>query len=504
MAARTFKFGMARRSLRSSAAAAVAATLLFAACSSADGGGAGTQADDTGPDAGSDIETTIGAEDADASSGAPAIPRQRFRYPPAPTAPEADEQSDADALEAIATIRQFIPTGSLDVAALVSLGETGDVRHAWYLADLLPYVIGVDEQRVVDTFEQLSGVSLADDPESATSPRSSIANHLIAWDTPAYPGYQADKGALFTLLEPAWEPFFADADADIDWRHLSWGGVFIDDRALGDSETCPGGCIPSLDDPATTDAAGGSWYPDDRIVFGLVEGNAALAFPKNIAEIHEMFNFTLADRRFGLPYCTLCGSAQAYYTDNSGADEQPILRTSGLLNRSNKVMYDLVSKSVFDTFTGDAVSGPLQDAGVTLDEATLVRSTWGEWKQAHPETQIIAEDGGIGRSYELDPLDGRDDDGPIFPIGDADARLDVQELVVGVITDDGTPIAFPSAQASSILAEGGEVELGGVRLEPVGGGLRAVDAATGDEIAAHEAFWFAWSQFHPETELFVG
>ena len=158
---------------------------------------------------------------------------------------------------------------------------------------------------------------------------------------------------------------------------------------------------------------------------------------------------------------------------------------------------------MFDTFTGDAISGPLKDAEIALEETTLVRSTWGEWKEAYPDTRIIAEDGGVDRSYPLDPLDGRDDGGPIFAIGDADGRLDVQELVVGVITEDGTPVAFPSAQASSILVKGGEVELAGVRLEAVGDGLRAVDSVTGDEIAAHEAFWFAWSQFHPETELFV-
>ncbi len=238
-------------------------------------------------------------------------------------------------------------------------------------------------------------------------------------------------------------------------------------------------------------------------MFGLVEGDEALAFPNNIAETHEMFNFTPGGRRFGLPYCTLCGSAQAYYTDNSGAAAQPVLRTTGLSSRSNKVMYDLVTQSVFDTFTGAAVSGPLQDAGIVLEESTVVRSTWGEWKTAHPNTQIIAEDGGIGRSYELDPLGGRDDNGPIFPIGDADARLDAQELVVGVIADDGTPVAFPSGQASAIIAAGGVVKLGGVRLESVGDGLRAVDVVTGDERAAHEAFWFAWSQFHPDTELFI-
>jgi hypothetical protein len=213
----------------------------------------------------------------------------------------------------------------------------------------------------------------------------------------------------------------------------------------------------------------------------------------------------LGERRFGIPYCTLCGSAQAYRTDDAvalgGADDVPVLRTSGLLSRSNKVMYDLRTQSVFDTFTGAAVSGPLQEQGIVLDETTVLRTTWGEWKAAHPDTTIIAEDGGIGRSYSLDPLQGRDDNGPIFPIGPADDRLDVQELVVGVITDAGTPIAFPADAARAALAAGDTVEVAGVELIDDGGGLRAVDQATGESIPSHEAFWFAWSQFHPRTEL---
>jgi hypothetical protein len=165
------------------------------------------------------------------------------------------------------------------------------------------------------------------------------------------------------------------------------------------------------------------------------------------------------------------------------------------------VMYDLLSESVFDTFTGAAVSGPLQDAGVVLDETTVVRSTWSEWKREHPDTQIIAEDGGIGRSYQLDPLGGRDDDGPIFPIGDLDQRLGVQDFVVGVLLEDGTALAFPSEEASAAFNAGDPVELEGVELQQSGDGLIAVDAESGEQITAHEAFWFAWSQFHPGTLL---
>jgi hypothetical protein len=462
------------------AAVAAAGVLLLAACAGA--------SDDTAsaPSAGDTARST-------------------FRYPPAPPAPSSDEPSPTAARTAIEEIRQRLDADAqLDVDAVGELARSGDVRHAWFVSDLMRFFGGGEREALTGAFEQLTATSLADDPDSERSVWQSATNHLIAWDTTDYPEYRVDKSGIFLLIEARWEPFFGDADSDIDWRYLSWGGVLIDDRDLGDTAPCDRGCIPALDDPATTGAAGGDWYPDDAIVFGLVEGDEALAIPKNIAEIHEMFNLTLGDRRFGIPYCTLCGSAQAYRTDaavDQGAVDVPVLRTSGLLSRSNKVMYDLRTDSVFDTFTGAAVSGPLQDAGVVLEEVTVVRTTWGEWKAEHPDTRIIAEDGGIGRSYPLDPLQGRDDDGPIFPIGAADDRLAVQELVVGVITADGTPVAFPADASRAALESGGDVVEAGVELVGDGGGLRALDTATGEPLAAHESFWFAWSQFHPSTEL---
>jgi hypothetical protein len=304
-------------------------------------------------------------------------------------------------------------------------------------------------------------------------------------------------------LEPRWEPFFADRDSAIDWRLLSWGGVLIDDRPEGDPDPCPRGCIPALDDPALTAAEQGDWYRDDRSVFGVVVGGEVVAFPKNIMEVHEMVNITIGGRRLGIPYCTLCGSAQAYLLDSvpTGVG-RPVLRTSGLLSRSNKVMYDLNTRSVLDTFTGRALSGPLQDAGVVLDQATVVTSSWGAWKKAHPHTKIVAEDGGIGREYEDDPLGGRDDDGPIFPVGDVDPRLPVQTQIVGVIAPGGEPVAFPADEARDALAGGREVAAGGVELVADGGGMRARSRG-GKELPTHQAFWFAWSQFHPGTTLWT-
>ncbi len=424
-----------------------------------------------------------------------------FAFPPAPAVPEGPP--DPELAAAIDTVFGDLING-IDVAALDTIGDSGDPRAAWLLSDLVRF-IGPGEERTAALagFEELTGAVLGDDPVAARSPWQSMTDHLLAWDLPALDGYREWKGQLFTLVEPKWRPFFEDDAAAIDWRPVSWGGVLLDDRPLGTATPCPLGCIPALDDPAVTDAVGGDWYPDREVVFGVVVGGEARAYPKNIMEVHEMVNDTLGGRRIGIPYCTLCGSAQAYLTDSvPDGVATPVLRTSGLLSRSNKVMFDLVTFSVFDTFTGVAISGPLHDVGVELEQTSVVASTWQAWKEAHPDTTIVAEDGGIGREYPADPLEGRDDDGAIFPIGDVDPRLQAQRKVLGVIADDGTAIAFPVADAKFTLEAGGTVGLLGVEVVTDGSGLRA-RRADGSDVVGHEAFWFAWSQFHPDTVVWA-
>lgn len=443
----------------------------------------------TGP---GDAETTSSTTPA----GKPPVTTTAPAVPPAPPVPEGPfDDEPAESLEAL-----MLSLGtSVDRDAIDRIGESGDVRAAWVLADILRFIqIGPSAESAVAAIEELTGVRL--EPGAPGSEWVAATNLLMTWDVAAPPDYLDYKRRVFTLVEPRWEPFFVE-NAEVDWRLVSWGGVFIDDRPTGDDSLCSRGCIPALDNPAVTAAADGSWYPDSAIVFGVVVNDEARAYPKNMMEIHEMVNDMLGGRRLGIPYCTLCGSAQAYLTDEVPAGiEPPLLRTSGLLIRSNKMMFDLTTYSLIDTFRGTAVSGPLGQAELQLQQVSVITSTWGEWKESHPETTILARDGGIGRAYASDPLGGRDAGGPIFPIGSVDARLPVQTQVVGVETPDGRFVAFPVDQARAALANGENVTLGGVRLVPDGGGFRA-ELSGGGEVAAHQSFWFAWSQFHPQTLL---
>jgi hypothetical protein len=380
-----------------------------------------------------------------------------------------------------------------ELTALSTLQNSGDPRVVWPISDIMRFIRAPESANLLRAVaEELMGISF-----SPVSAWGEIVNHLIAWDIPAPTDYLKYKRIIFTLVSEDWAPFFEDG-ADIDYRMWSWGGVAIDKRPFDQTDE-PCNCIPAADNPKTTNAAGGDWYDDDRFVFGVEINGEARAYPRNIMEIREMVNDTLGGRDIAMPYCTLCGSAQVFFTDvlPEGV-ERPIFRTSGLLSRSNKVMYDLNTFSVFDTFLGTALTGPLAEIGVQLEQAGVVTTTWGEWKALHPETTILAEELALGRDSDL--LHTRDADGPIFPIGDVDPRLPVQEPVLGVIAESGTPVAFHVASARSVLIEGGSIQVENIILRLAGGGVRAVDV-DGSDLGGHQAFWFAWSQFYPDTAL---
>ena len=378
--------------------------------------------------------------------------------------------------------------------AVAAIGRSGDPRLAWIISDMLRFAAGQQPQQALT----LAASGLLGKTFDVNNAWRDITNHLLAWNIPAPPDYLNYKRAIFTLNVPGWDELFVEGD--IDWRLVSWGGVLIDNRAYDKTDDgC--NCIPAADNPAVSSAEDAAWLKDSDIVFGIEINGEARAYPRQIMEVREMVNDTLGGRNLGIPYCTLCGAAQAFYTDELPSDiERPVLRTSGLLSRSNKVMYDLKTHSIFDTFLGRAVTGPLAEKKLALEQVSVVTSDWGSWKREHPNTTVLLERYALGRNPDF--RNGRDANGPIFPVGDVDPRLPVQEDVIGVITASGKPVAFPRVAAFVVLNRGDKVEFENIRLEIDSGGIKAVDIS-GSDPGSHQAFWFAWSQFYPQTELWM-
>lgn len=380
-------------------------------------------------------------------------------------------------------------------AALGEIAASGDPRIAWVISDMMRFTWRPE----FDTALADAAATLLDIELQTPQRWGEVTDHLMAWDIPAYPGYLDTKRAIFTQFVPGWERIFVEGD--IDWRLVSWGGVLIDDRPY-DTTDEPCNCIPAADNPEVISADEATWLDDDDIVFGIAVNGAYRAYPRQIMEVREMVNDTLGGRDLGIPYCTLCGAAQAYFTDGLPAGiTRPILRTTGLLIRSNKVMYDINTYSVFDTFLGTAVTGPLAEKGLQLEQTAVVTTDWGTWKATHPETTVLVEALALGRDFDF--RNGRDANGPIFPVGDVDPRLSVHEDVIGVVTSSGVPVAFQRSAALLALRAGAEVTYENVQLILDAGGIRVVDA-DGAALGSHQAFWFAWSQFHDDTVLWTG
>lgn len=427
---------------------------------------AGCSTDD--PPVGRDVQT-------------PAVASDLPDRPDVPDGPLADDVEEE--LDALLSELTFLSQGDTTL-----LGDSGDVRIAWVLVDLLRFHQTPEHRPLETALAKLTGVEI--DGGVAWVAYSDL---LLAWDIPAPPGYFARKREIYLATEPGWDPFF-DPDGEIDWREVTWGGVSRDG-------------IDALVDPVAIPAADADWLPDDDVVFGAVIDGEARAYPRRILEVHEMANDTLGDWKVALSYCTLCGSPILYAVDDVEEVDEPLeLRTSGLLRRANKLMYDVQTESLFDQFRGRALTGPLGDAGIALTPLPLVVTTWVEWRNEHPGTSVIdiPEKRGRDRGFELytgDLFERRDADGPIFPVGERDDRLPEQTRVLGVETPRGVAVAFPVSEALDALEAGQRVETAGVRLQFEDGGLVARPAEGGPVLVAHEAFWFAWSQFRSDTHL---
>jgi len=198
--------------------------------------------------------------------------------------------------------------------------------------------------------------------------------------------YSDFKANLYKRIDLRFEKYFKNRQdsARIRLDEIRWGGVLQDG-------------IPPLRNPKMLSAKQASYLGDDNIVFGIEINGDARAYPKRILAWHEMFTDTIGGVDIAGVYCTLCGTVIPYRTSVNGVDYK--LGTSGFLYRSNKLMYDKKTQSLWSTERGEPVLGPLVDKGIVLPFESVVTTTWGEWRKRHPDTKVLSLKTGHSRDY---------------------------------------------------------------------------------------------------------
>ncbi|MDH3713963.1 MAG: DUF3179 domain-containing protein [Gammaproteobacteria bacterium] len=356
------------------------------------------------------------------------------------------------------------------------------------------------------------------------------ANKWFVWwwqqNQPASADYARFKSLLYGLIDPRFATYFSLArKSRIKLDEVRWGGVAQDG-------------IPPLREPAMVTATEATYLDDSNVVFGIAINGDARAYPKRILAWHEMFVDKIGGVDFAGVYCTLCGAVILYKTVHEGTLHR--LGTSGFLYRSNKLMYDKDTQSLWNTTWGEPVIGPLAERGIRLERSYLVTTTWGEWKRRHPATTVLSIDTGHQRNY-AEGAAYREyfaTDELMFSVAASDKRLPnkaevlaltfpehsadtmaihaaylrentiyanrLGELHFVVLTDTsganrvyaskGVSIASYDQRDTALDSEGTRWTLAENSLTTDGG--RKLE-----RLPAHRAFWFGWFAAYPDTIL---
>jgi hypothetical protein len=340
-----------------------------------------------------------------------------------------------------------------------------------------------------------------------------------------YEGFIGFAADTLALIDERFRRFVrADIPFEIRVEEIAWGGVPVDG-------------IPALDNPATLAAADADYMNPDDLVFGVEINGDARAYPLRIMNWHEMANDVVGGVPVSLAYCTLCGAGILFDGRVAGRDSPFTFGSSGLLYRSNKLMYDRQTDSLWNQFTGRPVSGALYRSGIELTVLPLATTTWADWRLQHPDSKVLSIDTGYLRDYGpgVAYRDYFASPELMFPAALRSNQLQQKDIVFGLRVPGGVkawPLAafaqgtvfndrvgfvdvvvFGNADRRTVRAyerrgrhfgpgsSEGELTEGDRRWTVTESALRGPEGETLPRLPGHLAYWFAWSGYFEGAPL---
>src|SRR5918995_1473910 len=191
-------------------------------------------------------------------------------------------------------------------------------------------------------------------------------------------------------------------------------------------------------------------------------------------------------------------------------------------------------------------------SGIKLEKIPFDIAYWKEWKKLYPESKVLSRDTGSVRPYGADPYGNYyTNDLILFPLANDDKRLGLKEIVIG-LEDENQYKAYKlqDIETNKVINDiiGDDKKIALVSLKPFMVRVfdRGIDDNVNDEgkkiivdlfynetnntltdrvtdselnfdgkfingqlqdkqlkrLAMDQGFWFEWTAFHPETEVF--
>ena len=295
--------------------------------------------------------------------------------------------------------------------------------------------------------------------------------------------------------------------------------------------------------------------PATAPVIALVVGDDQRAYPLHILSHYAVVNDRVGALPVAITYCPMCNSAVVY--DRRVQDSELTFSVSGTIRNSGFVLWDDMTQSWWQQFTGRAVVGYYTGTNLRVIPTQVI--SYEKFARHYPNGQVLTGDAAspaqsydntLWQQYETRRL-------PRYFSGQADRRLPAMERVLST-TLGGISVAYPYSVmreqrvinhqisgepvmamwmpgASSVLDErsiAGSMDVGmaalysrrldGQILVFYREGGQFFDYETGSQwnifgeatagtlsgkrlqpVIARSNFWFAWSTAYPDTQVYT-
>jgi len=306
------------------------------------------------------------------------------------------------------------------------------------------------------------------------------------------------------------------------------------------------------------DEADEELHPDDRVI-GIFHNGEAAAYPLAALATRETSNEEFGDTPAVVSWSPVTYSARAYIAKAGSGPTLTLGRHTHTVFNSPLMPND--DGSGFVQFIGQAVVGEL--AGWTLEPIPVITTTWAAWKQAHPYTEAMSMEG--GPEFDVFERYYASDRNGIHSLNPTDKRLYGKDVVIGLdINGEAKAYSYPglieqplieeelgrkailvlqerasaTAVAFSRTLNGRTLTFNGLNKNPHRRSAEATASGEGERedyepwliedtqtkstwraisgeciegelkgerlemLPAMTGFWFVWSRFYPNTELF--
>ncbi len=265
--------------------------------------------------------------------------------------------------------------------------------------------------------------------------------------------------------------------------------------------------IPSIDDPVFVEASKIDDIGDrEPVIIFPLEGEPR-AYPLRILIWHEIVNDVVNDRPVAVTYCPLCNSAVIF--DRRSGDQLLEFGTTGKLRNSDLVMYDRLTETWWQQFSGEAIVGTLTGQKLKMLPSRIV--SFEVFRSEHPEGPVLVPSDGNFRDYGNNPYVSYDtaaapflyrgtlpEDIPamvhvvIVQTGDRPIIVTLNKVREGNFEEDGYIVSYEGEVASALdtrsIADGRAI--GSVRV-----------TKDGRDIPHDVSFAFVANAFHPDVVI---